>query len=66
VSENELGQILKQMYEKAGHGKQVVNIHLFEKYASIILKNNYNIKNIVSLSGLNLSYATKVSKGIKL
>ncbi|WHY87065.1 hypothetical protein QNH39_04165 [Neobacillus novalis] len=64
---NELGGILKQMYNSAPHGYQVANIHLFGiKYASIIHRNNYKVSDIINISGLNRSYATEVSKGIKL
>jgi hypothetical protein len=64
---NELAGILKRMYSTAPHGYQVANIHLFGvKYASIILTNNYKVSDIVKASGINLSYAAEVSKGIKL
>jgi hypothetical protein len=64
---NELGGILKRMYNSAPHGYQVANIHLFGvKYASIILRNNYKVSEIINASGINSSYATEVSKGIKL
>lgn len=67
MNENELGTILKKMYDNAPKGYQVANIHLFGvKYASVILENNYKIKDIVISSGLNTSYSTEVSKGIKL
>ncbi|WP_231573993.1 HTH-like domain-containing protein [Paenibacillus sp. FSL R5-0345] len=63
----ELGRILCEMYNKAPHGKQVAKIHLFGvKYADIIRKNNYSVKDIVAASGINISYATEVSKGINL
>jgi hypothetical protein len=52
---------------RAPHGYQVANIHLFGiKYAEIIQKNHLCVKDIVVSSGLNPSYATEVSKGIKL
>ncbi|WP_315111429.1 hypothetical protein [Clostridium intestinale] len=64
---NELGRILKEMYENAPEGYKVANIHLFGiKYASIILENRIKATDIIRVSGLNLSYATEVSKGIKL
>ncbi|WP_026568591.1 HTH-like domain-containing protein [Bacillus sp. UNC41MFS5] len=64
---NELGGILNRMYNSAPKGYQVANIHFFGvKYASIILKNNYKVSDIIHASGLNPSYATEVSKGIKL
>ncbi|KAF6558332.1 hypothetical protein G9G63_25735 [Paenibacillus sp. EKM202P] len=63
----ELGRILSDMYNKAPHGKQVAKIHLFGvKYADVIQRNNYSVKEIVATSGINNSYATEVSKGIKL
>ncbi|NQX63740.1 hypothetical protein [Paenibacillus qinlingensis] len=63
----ELGKILGEMYIKAPHGKQVAKIHLFGvKYADVIQRNHYSVKDIVAASGINISYATEVSKGIKL
>jgi hypothetical protein len=64
---NELGRILREMYDKAPKGYLVANIHFFGvKYASEILKNNYKVADIVTASGLNQSYLTEVNKGIKL
>lgn len=67
MTENELGKILKEMYDNAPDGYQVANIHLFGvKYASIILENKFKATEIVHASGINSSYATEVSKGVKL
>lgn len=67
MAEHELGKILKTMCDTAPQGYKVANIHLFGvKYASTILKNNLNINDIVNAAGLNKSYATEVSKGVKL
>ena len=67
MTENQLGRILKEMYDNAPDGYQVANIHLFGiKYANVILENNYKATDIIRSSGLNKSYATEVSKGIKL
>ncbi|MCB2313457.1 hypothetical protein LGL55_20470 [Clostridium tagluense] len=67
MTENELGRILKEMYDNAPAGYKVANIHLFGgKYASIILGNNFKATEIIHDSGLNPSYATEVSKGVKL
>ncbi|MET3728196.1 hypothetical protein ABID52_001777 [Fictibacillus halophilus] len=64
---NELGLILKNMYDKAPQGYQVASIHLFGiEYAEIIQRNHYSIKEILASSGLNSSYSTEISKGIKL
>jgi hypothetical protein len=67
MNESELGRTLREMYDNAPKGYQVANIHLFGiKYASIILDNNYKISDIIHASGINKSYVTEVSKGIKL
>ena len=63
----ELGVILREMYTNAPQGYQVANIHLFGiKYASVIQRRNYKVSEIVKASGLNPSYTTELSKGIKL
>ncbi|MEA1961894.1 MAG: hypothetical protein U9N81_11610 [Bacillota bacterium] len=67
MTENELGEILKEMYDNAPAGDQVAMIHLFGiKNAAIILANNFKATDIVRASGINKSYATEVSKGIRL
>lgn len=64
---NQLGKILRQMYDNAPEGYQVANIHFFGvKYANVITDNGYTPKEIVKASGINESYATEVNKGIKL
>lgn len=67
MTENELGKILREMYDNAPKGYQVANIHLFGvKYAEVILDNNIKATDIISISGLKGSYSAEVSKGIKL
>lgn len=67
MTENELGRILKEMYDNAPHGYQVAKIHLFGvKYASTILVANLKVSDIIRASGISQSYSTEVSKGIKL
>lgn len=67
MSAHQLGQILKDMYENAPYGYQVANIHLFGvKYADIIVLNRLSVPEIVRASGIKPSFATEVSKGIKL
>ncbi|MEQ2468398.1 HTH-like domain-containing protein [Niallia hominis] len=64
---NELAETLNKMYSNASEGDQVANIHLFGvKYADHILRNNYKATEIVRRSGIKPSYATELSKGIKL
>jgi len=67
MTENELGKILKEMYDDASSGEQLVKIHLFGvKYALVICDNNYKTKDIIRASGLNPSYVAELNKGIKL
>lgn len=67
MTKSELGLILKSMYENAPEGYQVANIHLFGvKYAEVIQERRYKVSDIIVASGINRSYATEVSKGIKL
>ncbi|MGI6366637.1 MAG: HTH-like domain-containing protein [Bacillota bacterium] len=67
MTENQLGQILKEMYENAPNGYKVANIHFFGvKYAKTIMDYGYSSSDIIRASGLNPSYATELSKGIKL
>ena len=67
-SEQELGDILKNMY-KAGNNNhsQVASIHLFGlKYGQNIRANKLSIKNIVSRAGLSDNYIVEINKGVKL
>lgn len=67
MTEKQLAEILKDMYEGAPNGEQVAHIHLFGiKYAKIIKDNGYRVADIIKKSGLNMSYATELSKGMKL
>ncbi|MFD2640025.1 HTH-like domain-containing protein [Piscibacillus salipiscarius] len=63
----ELGKLLKDMYNSAPPKEQVTFIHLFGiKYGTEILRNDYNIAEIVSISGISESYKTEVRKGVNL
>lgn len=65
MTEKELSETLAEMYNNALKGESVSMIHLFGIiYADEIKK--YGVKEIVEGSGLNASYGTEVSKGIKL
>lgn len=66
MTENDLGRMLKEMYDNAPQGYQVAHTHLFGvKYAQIIHDDNYKVIDIIRASGINPSYTTEVSKGIK-
>ncbi len=60
---HELGKILSQMYHNAPHGNQVAKIHLFGvKYADVILRNNFSVKDIVKALVLILRMQQKSVK----
>lgn len=63
----DLGNELNRMYNIAPKKEKVASIHLFGiKYGEIILHESFLLKEIITLSGINSSYITELSKGIKL
>lgn len=61
----QLGKVLKEMYDNAPRMEQVTMIHLFGiKYSDEI--KNAGIKAVVDTSGIHSTYKSEVSKGIKL
>jgi len=63
----ELGRILKEMYETAPSKSMVAMIHLFGiKYAEEIKNCSCSNIEIIEEAGLNKSYKVELSKGIKL
>lgn len=67
MSEYELGQILKEMYDKAPRGDQAAHIHLFGiKYAEALTNERLSKKGILKNAGLPESYQTEISKGVRL
>jgi len=64
---NELGKILKGMYDDAPQGDRAVMIHLFGiKYANEIRENGYTPKDILKSADMPESYQAEINKGIKL
>lgn len=64
---NELGNILKSMYDNAPRREQSVMIHLFGiQYANEIRENDYTPKDILKSAGMPESYQAEINKGIKL
>lgn len=62
-----LAKILNDMYENAADGESVAMIHLFGiKYAEDIIKAETNATELAKLGNINNSYATEISKGMKL
>lgn len=63
----ELGQKLKEMYFESKEGEAVVMIHLFGiRYASEIRESGESMKAIAVAAGIQESYGTEISKGVKL
>jgi len=66
-SVDELGGILRRMYDGAPKGEKVANIHLFGiKYASDIHDAGLTAGAVVKASGLSTSYQVEVNKGMNL
>lgn len=64
---DELGMVLRAMYEGAPEGEKVANIHLFGiKYAADIQAAGYTAAEVIRASGLRTSYQAEVSKGMNL
>ena len=62
-----LASILHDMYFDSEDGESVVMIHLFGiKYAREIKACNESMKQFAISAGLNESYGTEISKGVKL
>ncbi len=65
MTEQQLIDILKKMYEEAANGQQVGYIHLFGiKYADKL--KGKDLKKIARIATGKESYSTEISKGIKL
>ena len=67
LSIEDLGRILKDMYNNAKESGQVAAIHMFGfKYGDIITTNGYSQKTIISLAGINDSYSEELNKGVNI
>ena len=63
----ELGDMLCDMYQNAPHGDKVAMIHLFGvKYAEDIKALDGSCKDIAKAAGIDDSYGTEISKGVRL
>ncbi|HAS6932174.1 TPA: hypothetical protein NGU14_004546 [Vibrio parahaemolyticus] len=64
---NDLGTALEKMYRNAPANESVAMIHLFGiQYAEQIKDLNVSCKALAKAAGINESYGTEISKGIKL
>lgn len=62
-----LGKILRDKYLNAKNKDKVVTIHLFGiEYWKIIVENNISVQEIISNAEMQVSYATELSKGIRI
>ena len=67
LSLEELGTILKQMYEDQEASSQTNATRMFAiKYGKIIEQHGYNAATLVAAAGLKESYHTEVNKGINI
>jgi 5-methylcytosine-specific restriction protein B len=67
MTKNELGNILNKKYFNSKQGETVVMIHLFGiEYANDIKKSGATCREIAKLAQIRPSYATEISKGVKL
>lgn len=63
----DLGSTLNEMYFGSEDGETVAMIHLFGiKYAEYIRGSRESMKAIAKAAGIPESYATEISKGVKL
>lgn len=66
-SVQELGDILKNMYDNAEENMQVTSIHIFGiKYGEKIIEGDYKAPDIIKAASLNKSYATEINKAINI
>lgn len=66
LSIEDLGKLLRKMYDAAVGGK-VSAIHMFGlKYGAVIKANDYSVSEIIRISGISDSYNVEVSKGISM
>jgi hypothetical protein len=62
-----LGKELKEMYLSSNDGEAVTMIHVFGiKYAKEIKNLGVSMKKVAQAAGIKESYATDISKGVKL
>ncbi|MDV6326854.1 hypothetical protein Q5L94_02215 [Idiomarina sp. Sol25] len=64
---HQLGKTLHDMYFNSKKGESVVMIHFFGvKYAHEIKSSDASKREIVEAAGISKSYATELSKAVKL
>lgn len=67
MTKHDLGQILNKMYFESQDGETVAMIHLFGiQYADQIKTSEATAAELAKLAKIPKSYATEISKGIRL
>lgn len=67
MTQNELSNKLKIMYDNAPKGEKAVTVHLFGiQYANELSDKNITIKEVVKAAKVPNSYYVEVAKGINL
>jgi len=63
----QLGEMIRNMYDNAEDKMQVASIHIFGiKYGKNILEKNFRAPDIIKVSGLNDSYSTELQKALNI
>lgn len=66
-SEQELGELLKNVYNNAEENNKSLSLHLFGiKYGDLIRKNNYKLKKIVEYTDIPKSLEVEINKGMNI
>ena len=67
MTEEELGQKLREMYDTAKRNEAACQVHLFGIiYGREIRERRFAARNIIQTAGISLGYTAELSKGIKL
>ena len=67
MKQAELSKELRRRYDSAKRSQVILEIDLFGiDFGEVIRNNGFSIKTIVSKAGIQPSYITEVSKGVKL
>lgn len=67
MTERELAQALRAMYQNAPLGDRVAAIHVFAiRYAAELERPDVNKATVLELAGMSNSYKTEISKGMRL
>lgn len=66
LTENDLGNILKNMYNSSNEFGLANSVHMFGLLYAKYIKEDYNIKNIINMSGIPANYDREIPKMINV